>query len=205
MVESYQRQHALAYRALDALRPDSTERRAGVQMWVEPASGQLCLRGDASGRFASVVESVWGIALPVLANTVSSNDDGPNAGDNERRILRLGPDEWLAVCAERDLSTLSDSIVQALAGEHALISDVSHSRVVIALQGEHARDALNKGCSLDLDPVAFNAGQCAQAPLARAHMLLHQISDAPCYHVYAHRSFAGYIYTWLEDAVQEYR
>ncbi|MFT5175046.1 MAG: sarcosine oxidase subunit gamma, partial [Gammaproteobacteria bacterium] len=128
-----------------------------------------------------------------------------NVGDSDRRILWLGPDEWLAVCAPRDLSKLHESLRQALAGEHALISDVSHSRVVIALKGARARDALNKGCSLDLDPVAFNAGQCAQAPLARAHMLLHQISDAPCYHVYAHRSFAGYIYTWLEDAVQEYR
>jgi sarcosine oxidase gamma subunit len=35
-------------------------------------------------------------------------------------------------------------------------------------------------------------------------MLLHQISDAPCYHVYVHRSFADYMFAWLEDAAAEY-
>jgi sarcosine oxidase subunit gamma len=61
-----------------------------------------------------------------------------------------------------------------------------------------------KGCSLDLDPAAFGPGRCAQTALARAHMLLHQVSDVPCYHVYAHRSFADYVFAWLEDAAAEY-
>lgn len=200
MAEAYQRQHALAYRALDAAPRDAV----GVQMWVEAASGQLCLRGDSGGRFAAIIESVWGVALPVAANTVSSQDDDERNDSGQRRILWLGPDEWLAVCADDEVHALHTALDQALAGEHALVSDVSHSRVVIALRGAHARDVLSKGCSLDLDAVAFGAGQCAQTALARAHMLLHQFSNAPCYHVYAHRSYAGYIYAWLEDAAREY-
>jgi sarcosine oxidase subunit gamma len=219
MAESYQRQQALAHHALDALRSDHTRRGegAGVQMWMEKACGQLCLRGAANSRFASVVESVWGMPLPVAANTASGHDHNHNHGqdhdrednddssDARRRILWLGPDEWLAVCAESDLHELHAALDRQLADEHVLVSDVSHSRIVIALRGEHASEVLNKGCSLDLDPVAFKAGQCAQTMLARAHMLLHQVSDEPRYHVYAHRSFADYIYAWLDDAAREYR
>ena len=40
--------------------------------------------------------------------------------------------------------------------------------------------------------------------LARAHVLLHQVDDTPGYHVYAHRSFADYVYAWLHDAATEY-
>jgi sarcosine oxidase subunit gamma len=61
-----------------------------------------------------------------------------------------------------------------------------------------------KGCSLDLHPRVFNAGDCAQSGLARCHMLLHQINEIPTYDVYVHRSFSHYAWRWLEDAAREY-
>ena len=88
MAEPWQRQRALDYRSLDAAPSGMTERGFGVRMWVEKANGQLCLRGDAKSGFAAVVESVWGVALPVIANTVSGHGDDR---DNDRqRILWLG-------------------------------------------------------------------------------------------------------------------
>jgi sarcosine oxidase subunit gamma len=152
--------------------------------------------------FAERVESVWGVPLPLMANTASGPIEDENG--HVHRILWLGPDEWLAVCAGGEVERLHLDLDEALAGEHVLVSDVSHSRVLIVLEGEHARDVLLKGCSLDLDPIAFGAGHCAQAPLARSHMLLHQVSDLPRYHLYIHRSVAAYAYAWLEDAAQEF-
>lgn len=195
MAEAYLRQHALSHRAPDARAAAAAGHDGGVRLWLEPASVQLCLRGDAHGALAGAVESVFELALPT-AGTVSM------AGS--RRILWLGPDEWLAVCADGDAGALVFALEQALTGAHALVSDVSHSRCILGLSGSDARHVLMKGCSLDLDPVAFADGRCAQSALARAHMLLHQISDAPCYHIYAHRSFADYVYCWLEDAAGEY-
>lgn len=211
MAEQYQRQRALDYRGLidgpagglvagqAGANAHDLAQVDGLRMWVEEACGQLCLRGAGNAAFAAAVRSVWGVALPLTPNTASSDQQGSG-----RRILWMGPDEWLAVCADSELDTLHDSLDAALVGQHSLVSDVSHSRVVIALHGNHARDVLAKGCSLDLDPVAFGVDQCAQTALARAHMSLHQISDAPCYHLYIHRSFAGYAYSWLEDAVREF-
>ena len=198
MAESYLRQHPLAHRGLEAA--PVTPADAGAVLWLEGPAAQLCLRGEGRG-FASAVKTVLSVAPPADANTVA----GAVAGAGDTRILWLGPDEWLAVTPGADAAEQAAALEQALDGEHALVTDVSHSRVIIALAGPRAREVLQKGCSLDLDPVAFAPGACAQSALARAHMLLHQVDDTPTYHVYAHRSFADYVYAWLADAAAEYR
>jgi len=195
MAERHLRQRALAHRALGA-RAAAPVEPAGVRLWLEAPCVQLALRGDGGRGFRRRVAGVLGLEPPLDANTV--------AGDGERRVLWLGPDEWLAVCAEGQGAWSQRALEQALEGEHSLVSDVSHSRVIFGLEGPHAREVLMKGCSLDLDPVAFAPGRCAQSVLARAHMLLHQVGDAPGYHVYVHRSFADYAFAWLEDAAAEY-
>ena len=194
MADAWLRQHALAHRGLEA-RVRAAD--AAVRLEPLPDAAQLCLRGDGGRAFQRAVEGVLGVAPPREPNTVAS-------ADGATRVLWLGPDEWLAVRDGADAPPLAAALEEALSGRHALVSDVSHSRVILLLEGPRARDVLMKGCSLDLDPVAFGPGRCAQTALARAHMLLHQVSDAPGYHVYAHRSFADYVFAWLEDAAAEY-
>jgi len=194
MADAWLRQHALAHRGLDAHTP--AEPAAPVRLAPAPAAAQLCLRGDGGRAFQRAVEGVLGVAAPHTPNTV--------AGTDTTRVLWLGPDEWLAVRDGGDATALAAALDEALAGAHALVTDVSHSRTILRLEGPRAREVLMKGCSLDLDPVAFGPGRCAQTALARAHMLLHQVNDVPGYHVYAHRSFADYVYAWLEDAAAEY-
>jgi sarcosine oxidase subunit gamma len=196
MAERYQRQHALSHLALEARAAAAARRDGAVRLWLQPDSVQLCLRGDAGGAFAAAVQSVLGVVPPTMPGTAAC------AGAT--RILWLGPDEWLAVSESGEPGALIADLERALAGGHALVSDVSHSRCILGLAGPCARQVLMKGCGLDLDPVVFAAGQCAQSALARAHMLLHQTSDAPSYHLYTHRSFADYVFRWLEDAASEY-
>ena len=192
MAEHYLRQHALAHRGFAASSPLAD---AGVHLWPQPPLIQLCLRGDGRRGFQGAVRRALGVAPPTRANTASVEGDVS--------ILWLGPDEWLVVATQARATLLAD-LESALDGLHALVSDVSHSRIVLGLAGRNAREVLLKGCSLDLDPVAFATGQCAQAPLARAHVLLHQVGETPAYHVYVHRSFADYVYAWLHDAASEY-
>jgi sarcosine oxidase subunit gamma len=61
-----------------------------------------------------------------------------------------------------------------------------------------------KGCSLDLHPREFGPGRCAQSTLAKAQIILHQLDDGPTYDLYVARSFAEYLWAWLEDASLEY-
>jgi sarcosine oxidase, subunit gamma len=63
---------------------------------------------------------------------------------------------------------------------------------------------LAKGCPIDLHPRAFSIGQCAQSRLAKAPILIGQIENQPFFELIFRRSFADYLWTWLETAAAEY-
>jgi sarcosine oxidase subunit gamma len=108
----------------------------------------------------------------------------------ERSVLWLGPSEWLVV---------DGSPIDLPGGV-----DVSANRTTLELSGPHARDILEKGCTLDLHPRAFTAGRCAQTMVARTQVILWQTTDAPVYHLMVRGSFARYLADWLVDAAHEY-
>jgi sarcosine oxidase subunit gamma len=194
MADSYSRQSPLAHLHLIA-RASEPATGSGVQVSENQFTRQFVLRGDAGDEtFLAVVKEKLGASLPITPNTVSGGDD---AG-----MLWLGPDEWLVVSDESfDIGSKLSSVV---AGHHAAASDVSESRTILKISGVRARDVMARGCALDLHPRSFGTGQCAQTMLAQAHIILHQTSDAPEYEIYVHRSFAEYLWSWLEDASAEY-
>jgi sarcosine oxidase, subunit gamma len=108
----------------------------------------------------------------------------------ERSVLWLGPSEWLVV---------DGNPVELPGGV-----DVSANRTTIELAGPHARDVLEKGCSLDLHPRVFSAGRCAQTTIARTQVILWQTTNEPAYHLMVRGSFAHYLADWLTDAASEY-
>ena len=204
MVETYLRQGPLAPMGLAARAQAEGDEDAGVCLREVPGRGQIVLRCNVASRpVAAAARKVLGFPLPRKANTVAGDDtpaDGP-------RALWLGPDEWLIVAAAERRTALLGDLRDALAGRHAAVVDVSESRAVFELSGRRARDVLMKGCPLDLHPLAFRPGQCAGSLLAKAHVLIHQTAlndDMPVYEVYVQRSFADYLWRWLEDAGQEY-
>ncbi len=197
MAESYQRQSPLAHLQLEA-RARETVEAPGVRMSEAAFRGQIALRGDASTEtFVDAVKEIFGVDVPVKPNTTSM----PGSA---RYLLWLGPDEWLAVVPAGSEGDTVAAFRERMEGEHFAVTDVSGSRTVITIAGEKARDVLMKGASIDLHPKAFGPGQCAQTGIARCHMLLHQTSDEPAYDIYVHRSFADYLWRWLEDAAREY-
>lgn len=209
MAEAYLRQSALAHLGL-AARAVADQEKAGqggmdAGVWIGECAfrGQINLRGNPSRRaFTDAVKDVIGCALPTKPNTSAGPDDlndGP-------RALWLGPDEWLLVTtagAEADLA----SALAGIAG--AAVTDVSDGRTVISLSGRHARDVLMKGCPLDLHPSVFEPGHCAQSLLVRAAVILYRGADdaaagGAAFEIHVARSFAEYLWMWLEDAASEY-
>jgi len=203
MVDPYLRQSPLAHLKLGARAIPAAE-AASAQVWMgeAPFRGQLVIRGDAGKKtFRDAVEAAVGCTVPREPNTVS----GPAALSDGARILWLGPDEWLAVSAPGEEAAMAGRLAESLGRQHAAILDVSESRTVITLGGPNAGETLAKGCSIDLHPRVFAAGRCAQTGLARAHVILHKVLDDPLFEVYVHRSFAEYLWLWLEDATGEYK
>jgi sarcosine oxidase subunit gamma len=197
VTERFLRQSPLAHLELEARARIAVE-GAGVRMGEGGLRGQIALRGDASSEtFVDAVKEVFGVDVPVEPNTASPAGGG-------RYLLWLGPDEWLAIVPDATEADIVAAFNERMEGEHFAVTDVSGSRTVIMLSGDRAREVLMKGTSLDLHPNAFGPGQCAQSSMARCHMLLHQTTDEPAYEIYVHRSFADYLWRWLEDAAREY-
>ena len=199
MTEGYLRQSALAPLGLNARSGDDT---AGVRMGERPFFTMIGLRGDATDPgFTGGIEKALGFALPLAPNTVT--------GKGKKSALWMGPDEWMIVTAPDTAAKTLSGLHDALSGQHVAVFDVSDSRTIIELSGKNAREVLMKGCGIDIHPRAFGPGQCAQSTLALAHVLIHQTAQhkktgAPTYHIYVHRSFAEYLWAWLEDAGGEY-
>ena len=166
-----------------------------------PFASQLNLRGDpSSAAFAGPVADALGCALPLAANTV--NEGYGSAA------LWLGPHEWLLVAPEGRNSEgrnepLYARLSETLRGMHHSLTDVSASRTLIEISGEHARLVLAKGCPLDLHGSRFAAGHCAQTLLAKSQVILQCVDDRPTFRIFVRISFAPYLAEWLTDAAAE--
>lgn len=136
------------------------------------------------------VEDAIGTTLPPPRSSGRCSDGA---------ILRIGPDQWLLVGAPG--SRWSEDL--RLPG--ATLCDVSHGRVAFRMSGRHVRDALGKGCMLDLHPRSFPPGACAQTAIDKVPVILHRVPDAEeAYHLYAARSYAGAFRHSLVEAAREY-
>ena len=155
--------------------------------------GFINLRGKPDdGQFTPAVTGVLGFELPVAANTSV-------AGDDDARAYWLGPDEWLLASDRTRVTTLVAELEHALDGQAVAINDVSGGWVLTGLAGNEGRELLARGCTLDLHPGVFAAGDCAQTTLAKANILIACIDDAPVYEIIVRRSFSEYLLRWLRQ------
>jgi sarcosine oxidase, subunit gamma len=175
----------------------------GVQLREIPFLAQVNLRADpANGYVMRRIAAALDEELPTRPNTVAT------AGI--RHVLWLGPDEWLVIGPDGDAHWIERALRSALGEKEAdgfgSVVNVSAGRTVLELSGPAAREVLEKGCALDLHPLAFRPGHCAQTLVSRAEVILHQTADtpAPKYRLLVRTSFARYLALWLMDAMQEF-
>ncbi|MEV7037039.1 sarcosine oxidase subunit gamma family protein [Amycolatopsis sp. NPDC051061] len=132
-------------------------------------------------------DTLLGVALPGPCTFTSGNGVD---------ILWMGPDEYLVLAEPGRQAELE----VALSRECAAVVDVSAQRNVVRLTGEHARDVLAHGCSIDL--AVSPPGTCVQTLFARTGIVL-MVRDEGCT-ILVRQSFAGYFTAWLADASLEY-
>ena len=190
MPHRLQRRHALASFLNGKIAPGPDN--PGVTLEVRPDYGYLNLRGDPGDeRFLQAVQATLGQPLPTIANTFTAGED---------TIYWLGPDEWLLSTGLGKESGIAEHLGKSLSGQCHSPVDVTGGQVLLRLGGSHAREVLAKGCTLDLHPRAFKAGQCAQTTLAKTSMLIALIDDAPTFDIIVRRSFAEYAALWLQHS-----
>ena len=189
------RQSALAQLGLDG-RARAERGEAGVALAEKPFRAIVDLRGNPEDAdFLGSAQGALGLDLPLTPNTATTQ--------GKTTALWLGPDEWWIVTPD-PAADHAARLRTTLAGVHAAVTEVGESRCCIEVSGPKARDLLAKACPLDLHPRSFQPGTCAQSHLAKAAGLIHQTTDEPAYDLYVLRSFAEYLWHWLEDAGREY-
>ncbi|MCC7048287.1 MAG: sarcosine oxidase subunit gamma [Alphaproteobacteria bacterium] len=202
MADAIPRLGALDHLGL-AARAQGEKGAAGVHLAERRFLAKLNLRGDSSDRgfMSGVASALGGVEPPIVPNTAA------RAGRFD--LLWLGPDEWLVVAADGTEAELEARLNAAIGAHGGTVTDVSETRTTIVVSGPSARDMLAKGCPLDLHPRAFAGGACAQSLVAKVGVILHRTDAGAAgeparFELHVLRSFADYLWRFLEDAGQEY-
>jgi len=73
--------------------------------------------------------------------------------NNDTRILWNGPKNWLFVSTKKDLYK---NISQNLKESDFAITDLSHSRAIIEIEGQDVKEVLKKGCPFNFNSLEKN-------------------------------------------------
>ncbi len=123
---------------------------------------------------------------------VSSN---PNT-----RILWMGPDNWLVVSKNKEIEK---SILENLSHDDFALTDLSHSRTILELEGSLVDEVLKKGCPLNLD--GLDEGKCSNSVFHAITITIDFISLNPRkVRIFALRSFGESLYHSITDACLEF-
>ena len=155
---------------------------------------ELAADGESYAGAAQRVEAALGLVLPQAPNRAEV------AG--ELAALWTGPERALIVGPEAD--GLAEALGRALAGVDVALTELSHGRSVIRLEGRQLRDLLAKGCGLDFHARAFAPGTAVQSFYAQINVLLHARDETPVVDLYVGRGFAVSFWQHLLEGALEY-
>lgn len=171
---------------------------AGVGVTLRDGLGLASLvAGEGKeGALAAAVQARFGLDLPTKPGVARAED---------RALVWSSPGQWLLV-ADSTVGLAED--IAALSA-HAAVADQSGSRAALRIGGPKAREALAKGCMLDLHDSAFPPGFAALTSIAYIGVQLWRVDDAPggegaVFEMMVARSMAGSFWSWLSASAAEY-
>ena len=133
-----------------------------------------------------------GLNLTDEVLSVNSNDD--------TRILWNGPKNWLLISTKKDL--IKD-IKQSFKEENFAVTDLSHSKAIIELQGKNLKEILKKGCPINVNELKKN--NSFNSIFHNIAVTVDIIDDNPeKIRILALRSFGESLYHSITDACLEY-
>tara|TARA_Y100000590_G_scaffold221112_1_gene250219 strand:+ start:359 stop:946 length:588 start_codon:yes stop_codon:yes gene_type:complete len=129
-----------------------------------------------------------------------SNETSSVSNNNVTRILWCGPKNWLLVSSKKDLLK---SIHIPLKETDFAITDLSHSRAIIELEGDNSKEILKKGCPFNFNELKKN--NCVNSVFNGITITIDMIEDNPNkIRLFALRSFGESLYHSITDACLEF-
>ncbi len=88
-----------------------------------------------------------------IDNLKLKNEPLSVVSNNDTRILWNSPKNWLLVSTKKDLLK---NIIEAFKKTDFAVTDLSHSRAIIELEGQHVKEVLKKGCPFNFNILEKN-------------------------------------------------
>lgn len=154
----------------------------------------ICALKEHGARARQTIEAVTRLTPPARPRRVS------NGGLS---LVGTAPDRWLVVGEGPSSAATVERVALRLDGL-AAIADQSDGYGVLRLWGPRVREALAKGCPIDLHPSVFGIEDAATVPIASIPCRLWQVDLAPAYDILVPRSYAASFWDWLKSSAAEY-
>ena len=121
------------------------------------------------------------------------------SSNSDTRILWSGPKNWLLVSTKKDLLK---TIRQSFKETEFAITDLSHSRAIIELEGENSKEILKKGCPYNFNELKKN--NCVNSVFNGITVTIDMIDDNPnTVRLFSLRSFGESLYHSITDSCLE--
>ncbi|MDC3083857.1 sarcosine oxidase [Candidatus Pelagibacter sp.] len=122
------------------------------------------------------------------------------SNNNDTRILWNGPKNWLLVSTKNDLFK---NISQNFKETDFAVTDLSHSRAIIQIEGQDSKEVLKKGCPFDFNNLEKN--NSINSIYNGIAITIDMLEDNPTkIRLFALRSFGESLYHSITDASLEF-
>ena len=133
-----------------------------------------------------------GLNFSEIASKVASNEN--------TRILWNAPRTWIVVSVKGDIL---ENINKIFDSKNFAVTDISHSRAIIQIKGQNAREVLKKGCPLNLNE--FKKNNCAGSVFNGINILVDFVDDnSDIINILTLRSFGETFYHHITDSALEF-
>ena len=116
------------------------------------------------------------------------------------RILWNGPRNWLVITTQKEVFSEIDKKFEE---KDFAVTDISHSKSIIELEGDDAKEVLKKGCPFNFNE--FNKNNCLNSTFNGMSIIVDMTNDNPdTFRIFALRSFGESLYHSITDSSLEF-
>jgi len=135
-----------------------------------------------------------------IDNLKLKNETLSVVNNNNTRILWNGPKNWLLISTKKDLLK---NIIEAFKETDFAVTDLSHSRAIIQLEGQNVKEVLKKGCPFNINILEKN--NSINSTYNGIAFTVDMLDDNPeKIRLFALRSFGESLYHSITDASLEF-
>ena len=135
-----------------------------------------------------------------LNNLQFVNEAQKVVANENLRILWNSPNNWLVVSNKKELYS---EILKNFNESDFAVTDLSHSKAIIEIEGPNVKEVLKKGCPFNFN--IFSKNMCINSSYNGISFLVDMVEDDPeKARIFSLRSFGESMYHSITDASLEY-